>query len=396
MKKAMSSRERMLGTMDYRETDHTPCSFMIFQNLFLRSRDQEEYIKKEMDMGMDAVVNVGKLTHSIHKDASIREWTEDIQGEKYFIRRVDTPRGPLTQKVIQKNGWPRKDHFPILDDWLIPRSKEVLVKPEEDLEKLPYLLGDFKKQDIDSLREEAAVAEKLATEHDLMQAAGLIGWGYNGIGWWTYQIACVDMMGWLSGFEVPMMLSLTRPSIMEQYVSTISEWSIKQIEVYLDVTKADLIARRAWYETTEFWTPEAFRKIVAPTIRKEASLVHQAGRKYGYIMTAAFLPILDTILDIGIDVLIGLDPIEGKGTDMGKVKEKFLQQKKAVWGGVSGAITVENGSARDTEDAVKEALDILAPGGGFILSPVDNVSDDTDNAWKNTEVFLETWKKNRK
>jgi uroporphyrinogen-III decarboxylase len=396
MKKEMSSRERMLDTIEYKETDHTPCSFMIFENLFHKSRDQEDYIRKEIDMGMDAVVNVGKLTHSVHEDAHVKEWTEDMEGDKYFMRMIDTPGGPLTQKVIQKNGWPHEKHFPIFDDWLIPRSREVLVKPERDLEKLPYLLGDFKKQDIDILKQEAGRADRLAKEHDLLQAAGLIGWGYNGIGWWTYQIACVDVIGWLSGFENPMMLSLTDPSIMEQYVDTISKWSIKQVEIYLDVTKADLIARRAWYETTEFWTPDAFRKIVAPTIRKEADLVHQAGRKYGYIMTAAFLPILDDILDSGIDVLIGLDPIEGKGTDMGVVKERFLEKKKAIWGGVSGAVTVENGTGKDTEDAVKEALRILAPAGGFILSPVDNVSDDTENAWKNTEVFMNTWKKYRK
>ena len=42
-----------------------------------------------------------------------------------------------------------------------------------------------------------------------------------------------------------------------------------------------------------------------------------------------------------------------------------------------------------------EALRILGAGGGFILSPVDNVREDTPNAWKNTHKFIETWKKHR-
>ena len=67
-----------------------------------------------------------------------------------------------------------------------------------------------------------------------------------------------------------------------------------------------LINRRGWYETTEFWTPKTYKEIIAPTIRKEAELVHQAGRKYGYIITSAFLPLLDDIVDTDIDVLIGL------------------------------------------------------------------------------------------
>ena len=107
------------------------------------------------------------------------------------------------------------------------------------------------------------------------------------------------------------------------------------------------------------------------------------------------MPIIDDILDTGIDILIGLDPREGKGTDLQKVKQKFKAKNKCVWGGVSGALTVEQGSEAETEAAVLEALRVLGAGGGFILSPVDNVREDTPNAWKNTYKFIETWKKHR-
>ncbi|MCK5567824.1 MAG: hypothetical protein KAI62_07920, partial [Actinomycetia bacterium] len=172
-------------------------------------------------------------------------------------------------------------------------------------------------------------------------------------------------------------------------------WNRRQIEIYLDITDVDLIVRRAWYETTEFWTPQAYKNIIAPTIRKEAELVHGAGKKYGYIMTSAFLPIIDDILDTGIDVLIGLDPKEGKGTEMDIVKGKFSSRKKALWGGVSGPVTLEEGTARDAEEAAIEAIKILGRDGGFILSPVDNVREETENVWANTYKFIDTWKKYR-
>jgi hypothetical protein len=202
-------------------------------------------------------------------------------------------------------------------------------------------------------------------------------------------------MAWLSGFEKVMELSLLQPELIQEYAAIICDWNLKQIEIYLDVTAADLIIRRAWYETTEFWTPTAFRRIVAPTLRKEAALVHQAGKKYGYIITSAFMPILDDILDAGVDVLIGLDPKEGKGTDLQKVKDKFTAKQKCLWGGVSGAVTVEAGTAEETEEAVVQALSVLGKGGNFILSPVDNVREDTPNAWQNTHHLIETWKKYR-
>ena len=205
-----------------------------------------------------------------------------------------------------------------------------------------------------------------------------------------------DAMAWLSGYEQVMTLSLTRPDLVREYARIIHEWNLRQIEVYLDVTDADLIVRRAWYETTEFWTPAAYREILAPTIRKEAEVVHQAGRKYGYIITSAFGPLVDDMLDAGIDVLIGLDPEEGKGTSLERIKAKFRERRRALWGGVSGAVTVEMGTTVETEAAVRLALDVLGRDGGFILSPVDNVREDTPNVRRNTDALVAAWKRLRK
>jgi hypothetical protein len=56
---------------------------------------------------------------------------------------------------------------------------------------------------------------------------------------------------------------------------------------------------------------------------------------------------------------------------------------------------LEQGNETDVEDAVRKAADILGPNGDFILSPVDNVRDDSKKTWDNIDVFLKTWKKIR-
>jgi hypothetical protein len=75
------------------------------------------------------------------------------------------------------------------------------------------------------------------------------------------------------------------------------------------------------------------------------------------------------------------------------IKERFSKARRALWGGVSGAITVEMGTETETEQAVRSALETLGEGGGFILSPVDNVREDTEKAWRNTRRFIEVWKR---
>lgn len=396
----MTSRERMLSAIECGDVDYVPCSFILFFNLQRDCGSDAEFFEKQVELGLDAFVHVGQLNHTLHfygglhPDVKVSEWVEEKDGAQYFCRRLDTPAGPLTGRIRQRGGWPTEDDFQLYNDWVVPRAEEILVKPEQDLEKVRYLFGPIKDKDIEVLREEAKEADRIAKKHGLIQVGGWKG-RVNPRTHTDAGVMGCDAMAWLSGYEEVMTMSLTKPDIIKEYARIIHEWNMKQIEVYLDVTKADLILRRAWYETTEFWTPKAYREIIAPTVKREAELVHQAGRKYGYIMTSAFAPILDDILDAGVDVLVGLDPEEGKGTLLPEIKEKFRQKKRCIWGGVSGAVTVELGTQQETEKAVKDAIDILGRDSGFILSPVDNVREYTENARRNTTVFIEAWKRHR-
>ncbi len=390
----MTSRERMLSTLNYDTVDYIPCCFMIFFNLYNKCKSEEEFVLRQLDLGLDAFAHVGFLKHSLHPDATYKQWSEVQEGTRYFYQRIDTPKGPLIGKIRQTEGWPDESKFSIFNDWIVPRAEKVFVDPEKDLEKLPYIFGAFNKVDIEVLKESAKKAKKISDDKGLLRVGGWKGSLGPGVHA-DYGVMGVDAMAWLSGYQNIMILSITKPDIIKEYADIIHRWNIKQIEIYLDVTDADLIIRRGWYETTEFWTPEAYRNIIAPTIKKEAELVHQAGKKYGYIITSAFFPILDDILDTGVDVIIGLDPKEGKGTDMQAVKDKLKERKRSVWGGVSGAMTIELETEKETEDAVMEAINVLGKRGGFILSPVDNVREDTEKAWRNTYRFINTWKKYR-
>ena len=161
----MNSKERMLAALEGNNGDHIPCSFMLFYNLYDNCTSELEYITKEIELGFDPYVHVGHLNHTmhltgtLHPDAKYSEWVEVKDGVKYFCRKIDTPKGPLTGRVKQWDGWPTEGDFPIFKDWIVPRSQEFLVKPEQDLEKIKYLFGPFKDADIEQLKEEAHSSE---------------------------------------------------------------------------------------------------------------------------------------------------------------------------------------------------------------------------------------------
>lgn len=377
----------MLGAIESREIDYIPCSFMLFWNVSQSCSSQEESVEKQLQLGLDPYLTTGPK-RCLHPDVEYREWAETREGIKYFCRSFDTPRGPLTGAVRQIDGWPSGGGLPLFHDFIVPRIAEPLVKPERDLEKLPYLFGPFSDAAVAEFREKAGKTRAFAEKHGLLLTGGFGYDGYEGL-------VGAEAMSWITGFTETMILSVTRPELIREYANIIHEWNLRQIELILDIANPDLLIRRAWYETTEFWTPTAFRQIIAPTIRREVELVHQAGKKYGYLITSAFLPILEDILEAGIDVLIGLDPKEGKGTDIAVVKERFRARNKAIWGGASGSVTVEMGTERENEQAVMETLTVLGKGGGFILSPVDNVREDNERTWRNTYTYIDTWKRYR-
>ncbi|MDP6355555.1 MAG: uroporphyrinogen decarboxylase family protein, partial [Planctomycetota bacterium] len=114
---------------------------------------------------------------------------------------------------------------------------------------------------------------------------------------------------------------------------------------------------------------------------------------FAYIMTSSSTPLLEMIVEAGVDVLVGIDPVQGNGTVLSEVKQAAAGNI-CLWGGVNGFVTVELGTEKQVRAAVTEAIQTLGPD-GFILSPVDNIRDESDKAWQNVLVFIQAWKETR-
>ena len=101
------------------------------------------------------------------------------------------------------------------------------------------------------------------------------------------------------------------------------------------------------------------------------------------------MPLLEGYAEAGVDVLIGVDPHRW---DLESVKSRVGDQV-CLWGGVNGHLTVEMGSQAEVRNEVHRAMQVLAPGGGFILSPVDNVRENTPLAMENVQALIDEWRR---
>ena len=247
-----------------------------------------------------------------------------------------------------------------------------------ELEALRYLLTPPQANDIAAFQAEAGRAHAFASEQGVLLAGG---WGVG-----------VDMADWLCGFENLMLLEYDQPAFVEGLLEMIHVWNQQRMAVVLG-GKVDLFIYRAWYEGCDFVNPRFYRRAILPRLKSDAALAHEHGALFGYICSSGILPLVDDFLEAGIDVLIGIDPVQGTNTDLVEIRRKTTG-RISLWGGVSGAVTVEMGEEEEIRAAVRNAIETLGPE-GFILSPVDNITVDAPRTWENLQVFIDEWQRNR-
>ncbi|MCX5769158.1 MAG: hypothetical protein NTZ09_02615 [Candidatus Hydrogenedentes bacterium] len=384
----------MLSALSCREPDRTPCCFMLFKGLREQCSDVAEFVERQLAMGLDVTVaipmrpmrrpvpmpeigNLRGLPVEFPPDVEVRDWLEERAGARPVLHReYVTPAGRLHTAVELSKDFTHNDRIALFDDFVIPRAVKRLVWREEHLAPLRHVLAPPTNRHIADFRENARHAKKIADKHGLLVTGE---WGV------LFDAAC-----WLCGMHEMVMMMMEQPELAGGVLDIIAEWNRGRMSVMLD-EGLDLFIRRAWYETADFVSPDMYRRFILPHVRRDSDLAHAAGARLGSITTSGYMPLLDLMLEAGIDALIGLDPVQDAYADFPLLKQK-TQGRMCLWGGVNGCMTVEMGRPEEVRDAVHSAMTTVAPGGGFILSPVDNVIRYDEPVQRNVQALIDAWR----
>jgi uroporphyrinogen-III decarboxylase len=389
MKPALTSRQRMLAAISCQPPDHVPCAFMLFKGLHTHSRSYLEFLEAQLALGLDTCMqlpprppivrndhyNLHGLPVSYDPRVQIVEWKEKVSGEEHaiLVKEYHTPAGTLHAEVRQTRDWPWGDHLTLFDDYIEPRSRKFLVESIDDLEALRYLLVPPSEQEHQQFLADSQPFLQFAQQRGLLVTGG---WGVG-----------ADLIGWLSGLVNMIKFTHQQPEFIQAFLDLIAAWNRARMQVILSAG-IDLFIKRAWYENCDFWTPAAWKKFIQPILVQDASLAHQHGARFGYILTSSAMPLIEPIIAAAVDVLIGVDPLK---YDLSRAVE-LSAGKLCLWGGVNGPLTVELGTPDQVAREVESCLDIVGENNGFILSPVDNVREFSPAVEANVHAFVEAWK----
>ena len=392
MKPNQTSRQRMLAALSGQQPDHTPCAFMLFKGLQTRSGNYIEFLDAQLQLGLDTFVqipprqplvindhyNLHGLPVSYDLQVRVMEWKENRPEEELpiLVKEYHTPAGILRAEVRQTRDWPRGDHIPLFDDYIEPRSLKFPVENIDDLESLGYLLVPPTKFEIQQFLSVSQPCLAFAQDRELLIAGG---WGVG-----------ADLVGWLCGLTNMIKLTHRQPEFIQALLAMIATWNRSRMQVVL-AAGVDLYIKRAWYENCDFWTPTNWKKFILPILKEDVELAHQHGAKFGYILTAKAMHLIEPIIEAGVDVLIGVDPHE---FDLGFTADRSAG-KLCLWGGVNGHLTVERGVPNQVAQEVENCMDLFRDRSGLILSPVDNIRELSPAIDENIRTLIQTWKSKR-
>jgi hypothetical protein len=372
-KSKMSSRERMLAAIKLEGPDYIPFSTYISQGPWWKEplfwQNQFDRAERMLELGLDPTIDIWLPDPQPHAEVKIMTWRERKDKDLLITKEYHTPAGVLRQIVRETEDWcnwghhlwqpttlgtEKRNHYGVelFDDWNVSRRLEPWVKGPEDLEKLRYTIRPVEGHVLDEWRMDAQRAMEFAQKYDLLTVARrtIVG----------------DAFQWFCDIPWFMMQLYDDPAFVEEFLSIFQDWSLRLVEMVLDVG-VDVVQYRGWYEPPTFWGLDGWKRYLVPRIEAQTKLVHSAGKLHSYLNPEGHGVYSTTLATMGCDVLQLIDP---RMLHKGDLQDVFdvLGKYKAFWGGVNSEVVLQSQDRDQIDTAVRTAVGILGENGGLILS----------------------------
>ncbi len=133
-------------------------------------------------------------------------------------------------------------------------------------------------------------------------------------------------------------------------------------------------------------SPQMWRRYLKPRMEKICHELKELNPqiKIAYHSDGNILPIIDDLIEIGIDVL---NPVQPSAMNPEYLKNRY-GDRISFWGAIDEQHTLPFGTVEDVVAETRQRIQVLGRGGGFIVSPTHHVQLDTP--MENFLAFLKT------
>ncbi|WP_457554178.1 uroporphyrinogen decarboxylase family protein [Desulfobacula sp.] len=122
------------------------------------------------------------------------------------------------------------------------------------------------------------------------------------------------------------------------------------------------------YRNGTMFSPDAYREVFLPRFKLLSDAITIP---WAYHSDGDLTKIFDDLLSLGMNAI---NPIEPPTMDIEKIKEEY-GGKVALWGNIDLIHTLPYGTIEEVEAEVKERINKIGKGGGFILGTANSITD---------------------
>lgn len=360
----MTSKERLLAAIRSQEVDHVPLSMHYWHDPRHARADWQsdrERLVRYQEWEWDTAAGVAsRVTPS--KDVRVEVEYED--GGSVLHQTWRTPAGTLEErlKVTDDCDWDYVKagtaYVPFFDDFRGPRYIEVAVKDADDIPALDHIFPLDSPDDTDAIvrahRSARALADEFQVPLAVMDHAA-------GMDWLIYLFSPAGAV---------LRVVDTRPE-MKRILDIINAAHQRRLELLLELG-VDMVDRRGWYETADFWSPAIIDDLSRPALEVEMDATRRAGAAHVYEMDTGIAPLIPMLASLPFDCLLGVEPAYG-GNDLKQIRERL--PGTALWTGISGPEHLGRGTPESVERAVEKAFAECGRT-GFILGSAVGIRHD--------------------
>ncbi len=368
----MNSRERVMLALNHQEPDRVPIDL---GGTIITSIHREAYAKVKQKLGLE--VEDFKLCDYVQQLPYVGE--DLLRRFDVDFRIVQLPAATAPGLKYFEEGdyyafidrWGSKLHMPkdggFYFDWVDFPIKEPTMEALDGYQ--------WPKPDPLELNQQLRAQAKYLYENT---DYALVGSGVIGGGIFEQPARVMGLTNFL-------MALASEPAFADRLMEQITDIYIESCNNYLDQVGEYLQVFTYWDDvnTQNGWmiSPDVFRRMIKP---KEKRLVEAIKRKtnaklFFHGCGAAF-DLIPDLIDLGFDII---NPVQtsAKGMDPKRLKAAYGKDIVFWGGGVDAQRTMPFGTPQQVADEVRQRIDELAPGGGFVFAAVHNIqaSDPPDN-----------------
>ncbi len=195
-----------------------------------------------------------------------------------------------------------------------------------------------------------------------------------------YRIGSIFETAWsLCGIDKMLENLILRPDIPGYIMDRIAEVHIENIRRVMDIAgdKIDMVYSYDDLAGQQglLISPQLWKNTVRIRQKKLFSLAWSYGKPLMYHCCGNICPLLEDLIDIGVDVL---NPIQPLAFEMDfETLKKTYGSRLSFHGGIDIQQLLPYGTPQQVADEVEKAKKVLGEGGGYILAPAHHVQADT-------------------